>query len=302
MLKDIICIVMIKRGGNIVIQELVEYFTGQEKVDLARIECRNNMGFSQKFDSVYMDGLRDSINQQLYNSSAGIFNILKHRGLVINPSQYSDEKNITLYDFFVDLLDRHCQYEYYKKLEVEMVHGLVKKSKTYFHHFGHYEVPMYSWNGNNHINCRSNCVLDSPMPLHQKRELENTKKEMARVNMNYSYEIIKGNIEKGDENMKIKKTDELSIEEFKETDKAYDSVFVVFDMDKYEKIAREYGDEIAPKTGIMVYGVRVYGRYLENIIEFYPKAISLRSEGDIAICTIPYYIVDKVFCTYYIEK
>lgn len=276
---------MIKGCGNIFTQELVEYFTGQEKVDLARIECRNNMGLSQKFDSVYMDGLKYSIHQQLYNSSEGIFNILKCRGLVINPSYYSDEKNITLYDFFVDLLGRHCQYEYFSKLIVEMGHGLIKKSKTYSPHFGHYEVPMYSY------------TLECPMPTHQKEELENSILDALSYTGN-----VYCNIEKGDENMKIKKTDELSIEEFKETDKAYDKVFAVFDMDKYKKIAREYGDVIAPKTGIIVHGVRVYGRYLENIIEFYPKAISLRNEGDMAICTIPYYIVDKVLCTYYIGK
>lgn len=96
--------------------------------------------------------------------------------------------------------------------------------------------------------------------------------------------------EKKDMGLKIKKTDVLSIEEFKENTKAYDEIKINIDNEKLKKFEEDYG----------VYDFTIYlCRYVkicDEVIEFLPKALCIGS-----VHCVPYEFIENIECTYYLE-
>lgn len=93
-----------------------------------------------------------------------------------------------------------------------------------------------------------------------------------------------------DMGLRIKKTDVLSIDEFKENDKAYDEVKINIDDEKLKKFEEDYG----------VYDFTIYlCRYVkicDEVIEFLPKALCIES-----VHCVPYEFIQNIECTYYLK-
>ena len=102
-------------------------------------------------------------------------------------------------------------------------------------------------------------------------------------------------VDKKEDNMvlKIKKTDVLSIDEFKENEKAYDEVRINIDDEKLKKFEDDYG----------VYDFTIFLiKYVEltnELIEFLPKALKIQ-KGTEEFC-VPYSFIENIECTYYLK-
>jgi hypothetical protein len=93
-----------------------------------------------------------------------------------------------------------------------------------------------------------------------------------------------------DMGLRIKKTDVLSIDEFKENDKAYDEVKINIDDEKLKKFEEDYG----------VYDFTIYlckyVKICDEVIEFLPKALCIGS-----VHCVPYEFIENIECTYYLK-
>lgn len=102
-------------------------------------------------------------------------------------------------------------------------------------------------------------------------------------------------LDKKEDNMvlKIKKTDVLSIDEFKENEKAYDEVRINIDDEKLKKFEDDYG----------VYDFTIflskYVKLTNELIEFLPKALKVQ-KGTEEFC-VPYSFIENIECTYYLK-
>lgn len=101
--------------------------------------------------------------------------------------------------------------------------------------------------------------------------------------------------------LRIKKTDVLSIDEFKENDKAYDEIRICIDKEMFEEYKRDYGLEPFDVKTKLESGEKYID--LENdTIEYLPKALSILPDGwGICVKSIPYEYITKVECTYYLK-
>lgn len=93
-----------------------------------------------------------------------------------------------------------------------------------------------------------------------------------------------------DMGLRIKKTDVLSIDEFKENEKAYDEVKINIDDEKLKKFEDDYG----------VYDFTIYlckyVKICDEVIEFLPKALCIGS-----VHCVPYSFIENIECTYYLK-
>ena len=93
-----------------------------------------------------------------------------------------------------------------------------------------------------------------------------------------------------DMGLKIKKTDVLSIDEFRENEKAYDEVKINIDSEKLKKFEEDYG----------VYDFTIYlckyVKICDEVIEFLPKALCIES-----VHCVPYEFIENIECTYYLK-
>lgn len=94
--------------------------------------------------------------------------------------------------------------------------------------------------------------------------------------------------------LQIKKTDVMDIDEFRETEKAYDKVELIIDMEKFEKYEREYGER--PFVKNITDDVTISNK----VIEFFPKALKVYSDGYEVAYSIPYEYIAEVKCIYYL--
>lgn len=94
--------------------------------------------------------------------------------------------------------------------------------------------------------------------------------------------------------LSIRKTDILTVDEFKETEKAYEKVFLKINKETYDKFTEEYGKPLFDVTDD--YTVELNG----YTIEFKEKAI--RVYGSLGHSFVPYTFIDSVECVYHLEK
>ena len=162
----------------------------------------------------------------------------------------------------------------------------------------------------NHINCRCSSIALGYPPRHGKSLLYEKMKEYGHYNATFGDDLIdsintalanelKKKHEKEVEKMglRIKKSDEMSIDEFKENTKAYNTIKLIINKEKYDKVEKEYGAEPF-ETGYSDDGYEIILK--DEIIEFKEKAITIDLTVFKNKC-IPYYFIDKVIGTYYIK-
>ena len=151
-----------------------------------------------------------------------------------------------------------------------------------------------------HINCRCNYKVYSG-----KMDYSNCLKNvfttsLSTIDSNKNVKTNEENIleenilEVEDMSLKIEKTDKLSVEEFKETEKCYDKIDIKIDSEKLDKFEEEYG----------MYNFTLYlrsGVYLrDETIQFLPKALRIIKNID-EYC-VPYDWITEIKCTYYITR
>lgn len=100
--------------------------------------------------------------------------------------------------------------------------------------------------------------------------------------------------EKGMDGLRIKRNDELSIDEFKENTKAYEELKIFLDKELVDKHNREYGKLLFPYSTDTEgeYCIRIY----DGIIEFLDKALFIDPNA-----SVPYELITKIVGTYYIK-
>lgn len=169
-----------------------------------------------------------------------------------------------------------------------------------------------------HINC--NCSLNPLIKEHKVNWLPNHRSRYGHYEINcedISYtdvdkarrtilEALRNTNKKKNEQtedkgenvsgIRIKKTDEMTIDEFKENIKAYDMIKIMVNKEKFDKFIEEYGAEPFVVAGYPDY----YVSLRLATIEFKEKAIKLIETG-YESKLIPYYFIDKVIGIYYIE-
>lgn len=96
--------------------------------------------------------------------------------------------------------------------------------------------------------------------------------------------------------VKVKKTENMSIDEFQKCDKAFDNVILKIDKDVYETFKKEYGVELFQVDCENPHIVSIDG----FTIEFNDKAI--RIFGKSTSPFIPYSFIESVECVYYISN
>lgn len=102
-----------------------------------------------------------------------------------------------------------------------------------------------------------------------------------------------------DMGLRIKKTDVLSIDEFKENDKAYDEIKICIDKEMFEEHENDYG--LAPFEVTSRDGEK-YIDLKNETIEYLPKALSIMPDGwGCCVKSVPYEYITKVECTYYLK-
>lgn len=102
-----------------------------------------------------------------------------------------------------------------------------------------------------------------------------------------------------DMGLRIKKTDVLSIDEFKENDKAYDEIKICIDNEMFEEYENDYG--LVP-FDVTSRGGEKYIDLKNETIEYLPKALSIMPDGwGCCVKSVPYDYITKVECTYYLK-
>lgn len=102
-----------------------------------------------------------------------------------------------------------------------------------------------------------------------------------------------------DMGLRIKKTDVLSIDEFKENDKAYDEIRICIDKEMFEEYENDYG--LAPFDVTSRDGEK-YIDLKNETIEYLPKALSIMPDGwGCCVKSVPYEYITGVECTYYLK-
>lgn len=169
----------------------------------------------------------------------------------------------------------------------------------------------------NHTNCRCNCNDSTDktifgVPPRSGKSLSTSYRGYMNTYGHYEIEEARKSIEKAVKNalgeaiedkgekmtgLRIKKTDEMSIDEFKENTKAYNTIKLIINKEKYDKVEKEYGAEPF-ETGYSDDGYEIILK--DEIIEFKEKAITIDLTVFKNKC-IPYYFIDKVIGTYYIK-
>ena len=94
--------------------------------------------------------------------------------------------------------------------------------------------------------------------------------------------------------LRIKKTDEMTVDEFKENTKAYDIIKLVIDKEKFDGFKKDYGKEPFNVSGTEVYSVQITG----GTIEFKEKAIKF--DGSWHNQIVPYSFITKVVGIYHL--
>ena len=128
---------------------------------------------------------------------------------------------------------------------------------------------------------------------HRWNEIELSEHLQCRCGFNTTETKRKGDSEMGF--LKIKKEEEISIDEFRQNEKAYDRVILVINKVKFDKFKEDYGKEPFNVTG---YKENYEILLKEGVIQFKNKAIKLPSNmyGDI----VPYTFIDNVIGIYYL--
>lgn len=102
-----------------------------------------------------------------------------------------------------------------------------------------------------------------------------------------------------DMGLRIKKTDVLSIDEFKENEKAYDEIKICIDKEMFEEYENDYG--LAPFDVTSRDGEK-YIDLKNETIEYLPKALSIMPDGwGVCVKSVPYEYITDVECTYYLK-
>lgn len=102
-----------------------------------------------------------------------------------------------------------------------------------------------------------------------------------------------------DMGLRIKKTDVLSIDEFKENEKAYDEIKICIDKEMFEEYENDYG--LAPFDVTSRDGEK-YIDLKNETIEYLPKALSIMPDGwGVCVKSVPYEYITGVECTYYLK-
>lgn len=94
--------------------------------------------------------------------------------------------------------------------------------------------------------------------------------------------------------LKIKQTDKMTIEEFKNNRKAYDEIRLIINDEKFKKFKEDYG--VNPFGMFSYDNGDDYVALKDETIEFKPKAILRVSASKM----IPYYFIDEVIGIYYL--
>ena len=92
--------------------------------------------------------------------------------------------------------------------------------------------------------------------------------------------------------LKIKKTEEMSIEEFQETEKSYDKITIYLDEEKINEHKKDYGSF---RMGYYWGNENEQKIILQNeVIEFFPKALLISDAT-----SVPYDMIAKIIGEYY---
>ena len=134
-------------------------------------------------------------------------------------------------------------------------------------------------------------------PLRHKRDCKIAVGDIE-IDCNIEHITIE-NKQKGETKMtglRIKKTDEMTIDEFKENTKAYDKIILHINKEKYDTFKKEYGKRLFALNDSEKHLINLVG---DVVIEFKEKA--LLYDNGIISQAIPYSFIDKVICEYYIK-
>lgn len=93
--------------------------------------------------------------------------------------------------------------------------------------------------------------------------------------------------------LKIKKQDEMNIDEFKECMKAYDNVEIFLNGEKFNEIEKDYGHISLNYYGGVKSEMKIVLEH--ETIEFLPKALFIGNQT-----SVPYELIDKVIGVYYL--
>lgn len=104
----------------------------------------------------------------------------------------------------------------------------------------------------------------------------------------------KNNKKEAKKMLKIKQTDKMTIEEFKNNRKAYDEIRLIINDEKFKKFKEDYG--VNPFGMFSYDNGDDYVALKDETIEFKPKAILRVSASKM----IPYYFIDEVIGIYYL--
>lgn len=113
-----------------------------------------------------------------------------------------------------------------------------------------------------------------------------------------SNDILNNKKDKGVKKMglKIKKTDVLTIDEFKENTKPYDTIKIIIDKEKVEQYKKDFGKKPFNVTN------EQYIKLNDDTIEFLPKALKISADGyDGLVNSVPYEFITGVECVYYLS-
>ena len=101
--------------------------------------------------------------------------------------------------------------------------------------------------------------------------------------------------------LRIKKTDVMTIDEFKENDKAYDEIKLCIDKEMYDEYVKDYGLEPFNAETKLETGEK-YINLKSETLEYLPKALSIMPDGwGVCVKSVPYEYITQVECTYYLK-
>lgn len=126
--------------------------------------------------------------------------------------------------------------------------------------------------------------------------LDSWRHSFGHYNARCSFTTNETKRKEDDKMLKIKKTDEMTIEEFKENLKPYDIIKLIIDKEKFDKFKEDYGKEPFNVSGVDEYYVDISG----GIIEFKNKGIKFTGSWHNQV--VPYSFITKVIGVYYLTN
>lgn len=162
--------------------------------------------------------------------------------------------------------------------------------------------PIFKWDEYKYLELKEENLRNIENSIHNSllKNLGNKKEEnkehlscrcsLEQSDKKYS---VKKEVEKM--GLRIKKTDELTIDEFKENTKVYDEITIYLNKEKYETREKDYGT--IPMNYYWGHSKDKKIILQEEVIEFFNKALVIDNNT-----SVPYDLIDKVIGVYYLTN